>query len=294
MEFITKEVQTELGLTPEQIEKITPLYNTHIETVKGEFSELANKNAEGILTGVVAPVEKATGIKRADGEKVADYLTRSSTEHFRAKQTELDQIKADYEAKIKGVTGNDALKTEYEAMQTKLNGVLEKYADYDKLKEVADKYQPLEESHNLMKLEVSFGSVRPNFPESANPYEVDAKWNKMKQDILKTWNIDYIDGKAIAIDKENPNKREELKTLVEKNTDIAGLLNVHDPKGSGSNPKDLTKIEGVPFEVPSDLKEQMSAVDAQCVKEGLKLGTDPYSSRYKELFEKIKQKTATK
>lgn len=295
MEFITAEVQKEIGLTPEQIEKITPLYSGHIAELQKQWDGKANKDAEGILTGAATSIEKVTGIKRNEGEKIADYYTRSGSEFFKTKETEIGTLKADYEKKLKDFDGSPELKAELEQAKTKLNDLLQKQADYDSIKEKADKYEPLAQNFTRLELEVSFQSAMPTFPETVNPYEAKAKSDECKQNILKEWDVKFIEGQAIGVNKENPYKTEKLKDLILKDVEIAKLMEGRTQQGSNTNPANLQKIEGVPFDVPKGAtsSERTTLIRDYLAKQGIGTMHTQYSSKFEELNLKILQKTAT-
>jgi len=294
MEFINEEKQTELGLTAEQLAAITPLYNDHIANLKGEWDGKANTNAEAILNGAALSVEKTTGVKRTDGEKVADYIERSGSEFLKSQKTELETAKAEYATKLKEFKGDEATKAELEAARQKLDDAQKLLVDYDAIKEKAEKYEPLTQEYSTMKIEVAFGSVKPNFPDTVNPYEGKAKWDEFKAGVLKEWTVEYKDGKAIAKNNENPHKEVALSELLAKDESITTLMQGRQQQGSGTSPKGLEKIEGVPFEVPKggDVKDLVPLIQAQCAKEGWVKGTPSYSARFKELNDRVMQKTA--
>lgn len=296
MEFITKEIETKLGLTPEQIEGIKPLYNDHIATIKGDWDKKANENAENILEGAVKRVQEKHGFTEARkaGEKYADYLDRVSDKKFEVTKSELETAKADLEKKTKEFKGDESLKSELIESQKKYDAALKKYADYDTIKEKADKYDPLTAQFSSMEQEVCFGNAKPVFPDTVNPYEADAKWNNVKSGILKDWDIKFKDGKGIAINKENPHKIEDLKKLIDQHEDIKGLLDVKKATGSGARQASKKTIEGVPFEVPAELDytERVKLIREQCTKEGLDNTSPEWSRRFSELNALLTQKTA--
>lgn len=296
MEFINEDKQTELGLTPEQISGLTPLYESHLAEVKKGWDGVANKNAEGIINGAIDPIVKATGINRNEGEKAADFLTRVGTSYLSEKQSELDKIKSDYEEKIKGVKGSETLASEYEAMKVKHDEVLQKYADYDELKEKAVKADEYGQQLSTLKLEVAFGEVKPNFPESVNKYEAAAKWNELKNSILDKNTIEIVDGVPMAVDKENPHKVTKLQDLVEKDEEINALAKGRQQGGTGAKQVDKETIDGVPFEVPVNAtsEDRTKLIKEYLTKKGISPISDEYSKQFSELNIKILQKTATK
>jgi len=298
MEFINEEIKTQRGLTPEQIEGVKPLYENYVATLKAEWDKKANENAENILTGATKKWQEVSGIaeERKPGEKWADYYNRVLPMTNKAEREKVTSLQTQYEQKLKDFKGDESKQKEMDEIKKKLDETLQKYADYDTLKEKADKYDPLANQLSTMELEVSFSNVKPTFPDTVNPYESDAKWNGVKSEILKEWDIKFKDNKAIAINKENPYKIEDLKKLVDQHQDIKGLMTVTKQAGTGAKQASKKTIEGVPFEVPAelDVKERVELIRAQLLKEGLDPITNAsaHSKRFAELNEKLTQKTA--
>ena len=294
MEFINEEKQTELGLTPEQVAGMQPLYESHVADLKGGWDGIANKNAEGIINGAISPIIKETGINRNDGEKAADYLTRVGTSFLSGKTAELDRVKAEYEGKIKGVNGSETLSAEYEAMKIKHDEVLQKYSNYDELSEKAAKADEYGTQLSTMKLEVAFGNVKPSFPDTVNKYEAVAKWNELKAAIMETNTIELVDGVAMAVDKENPHKVAKLQDLVDKNEGIANLIQGRQQGGTGAKEASKVTIEGVPFEVPANAtsEDRNKLIKEYLLKQGVSLISAEYSKKFSEYNTIILQKTA--
>ena len=291
MEFqITEDFGTAAGLNPEQITaiqtEVNGFYSTQIADLKKQWDGKAHENAQGILSGAATPVEKATGIKRNEGEKLGDYFNRVGSEYLGTKQTEIDALKSDYESKLKEFEGGDALKSELNKTRADLDSALQKYADYDTLKETAEKYNPLAEKYSKLEHEVCFGSVRPNFPDTVNKYEAEAKYNAWKQSVEKDWEVRFEDGTAIAVNKENKYKIEDLKSLLEKDNDILELLKGRQQTGIGSKQVELSKIEGVPFDVPLEAKTD-SSIRAKAINEYLQKQNIPHHSS--EYAQKMKE-----
>lgn len=295
MEFLNEEKQTELGLTPEQVEGLKPLYNEHIAGVKQEWDGKANKDAEGILTGAAVSVEKTTGLKRNEGEKIADYITRAGGEYLKGKESEINTLKDDYEKKLKDFDGSSDLKTELENAKAKLDEAQQKYADYDALKEKAEQYEPIAQKYSELNLKVSFKDAMPAFPDTVNPYELAAKTKQVEADILKEWDVKFEDGKGIGVNKENPHKVEELKNLVAKHELIKELTTTRQQTGIGAKQKELNKIEGVPFDVPTNAtsKERATLIKEYLAKEGISNMSPEYAPKFAELNTKMLQKTAS-
>lgn len=293
---LDKEFIESVGLDENQVRATTEFFSTKLADAKleieNQYKDTANKNAEGIINGAIEPIVKATGIQRNEGEKAADFLTRVGSSYLSEKQSELDKVKADYEQKIKGVQGSETLAKEYEAMKLKHDEVLKKYADYDEIREKAEKADEYGQQLSGLKLEVSFGKVRPNFPESVNPFEADAKWNAFKKSVLEKNTIELVEGEAIAIDKENPHKTTKLKDLVEKDTELSELLKGRQQGGLGAKEADKVTIDGVPFEVPKNAgaKERATAIREYLTKQGI----DPISDQWTLEFAKYNKAITSK
>lgn len=142
-----------------------------------------------------------------------------------------------------------------------------------------------------MKIMTAFSDVKPAFPDTVNSYEADAKWNEFKSNVLKDWNIEMVDGEAIAISKENKHKQQKLKEMVAKDENISDLLKGRQQKGPNGNPADLVTIEGVPFKVPNGATsaERSKLIRDYLTKEGISTTDASYASKFAELNKKIKE-----
>ncbi|WP_299116923.1 hypothetical protein [uncultured Winogradskyella sp.] len=292
MEF-TPEFIEQNGLSEEQVKGITTLATDHIATLKKDWDGKANQNAEGILNGVIKSTQEKFGlnIEREQGEKYADYIERITGSHFETKQQEIDRLKGEYETKMKDFKGGDALKGELDAAKEKLDQALQKYANYDEIADKAKNYEDLIPKYRTLKEEVSFNSVKPLFPETVNPYEADAKWNAFKNEIKEKYTIEFVDNKAIAIDKENEHRRVDLSDLLSKNDEIQGLLEGRQQKGTGAEPKKLHVVEGVPFKVPENatIKEVSTLIKEYLATINISVTSPDYGSKFAELNAKITQ-----
>ncbi len=251
MEFITTEIATELGLTPETIEKIKPLYDGHIATLKKDWDGVANTNAEKIIDGAISKISEVTKIPRNQGEKGADYIVRAGNEHLSTLKTDLETAKTEYAQKLKDFKGDEATKAELEQSKQALDDAKKLLADYDSIKEKADKYEPLQSEYLNMKLNVAYANVKPSFPQEVNAYEAKAKWDEFVKTTNENWIIEIVDNEPIAISKENEHKRMKLAELVSADKNITELLAGRQQNGTGANPKSKT-IDGVPFSVPEN------------------------------------------
>ncbi len=118
-----------------------------------------------------------------------------------------------------------------------------------------------QENEKLMK-GIAFGKVKPTFPDTANEFEVKAKWNEFESGVLKDWNLEFDENhEPFCISKENKHKTVKLADLVEKDEKLAALRQGRKLKGPGVN-TDVTMITiaDVPFQVPAKATpEQRSA-----------------------------------
>lgn len=292
MEF-TSEFIEQQGLSEEQVKGITSFTQEQFATKQKEWDGLANKNAEGIINGAINSIQKQFGteLKREEGEKAADYLTRFSSTVVSGKQSELEILKSDYETKIKGVKGSETLSKEYEAMKTEREEILKKYADYDTLKEKAEKADVYGQELSQLNLQVAYGNVKPSFPAEANKFEVDAKWNAFIEDVNKDYIIKVIDGKSKAIDKKNEFNIIDLNEIVLKDTNIQGLLKGRQQEGTGAKQVDLKSVDGVPFKVPvnADGKTRSKLIKEHLASKGIDNMHNDYSSKFAELNKTILQ-----
>ena len=289
MDFLTQEKITELGLTTEQVSSIAPLYNETIATLKKEWDNKANENAEGILQGAALKVTEVTKATRNQGEKIADFIVRASQQHLNNLKTDLETAKEEYNQKLKDFKGDEATKAELAQAKQALDEAKKTLADYDAIKDKASKYEPLETEYKNLKLQVAFQSVKPNFPESVNPYEAKAKWDEFVKGVEGKYIIELVDGEAICKDKENEYKVVKLKDLVSDNESIKTLVAGRQQQGTGG--KAITKkIEGMPFEIPENASRQEihKLIESHIIsKEGIKISDSKYATRFSELWGKI-------
>lgn len=290
MDFITTELATELGLTPETIEKLTPLYNNKVADIKKDFEGTANTNAERIIEGAVKSTEDSTGVKREVGEKNADYLKRAGGVFLSNLKTELETAKADYQAKLKDFKGDEATSAELKQAKDDLDKAKQTLADYDSVKEKASKYDETVEQLSGLKLQVAFQSVKPTFPDTVNAYEAKAKWDEFTKDVREKYTIELVDGEAICKDKDNEYKTFKLKDLADKDAELSKLLQGRKQDGTGARGLDLKKIEGVPFEVPKDAtgEQRSTLIKDYLVSQGISITSPQYSTKFAELNTKIK------
>lgn len=283
---LTEEQITELGLSEENAPKVSSFLAEQIATTKQSFEGLANENAEKILTGASKKIFDDTKVERQQGEKVGDYLTRAWSEFNANRLTEVNRLKTDYETKIKGFKGNEDLISKITNLEGEKDTLLQKYANYDELKDKAEKYDPLAEKYDATKKQVAFNSIKPNFPKEVNKYEADVKWKAFQKSILDNYSIEIVDGEPIAISNENEHRRLKLSDLLTKDESITSLMQGRQQQGTGSQQANLADIEGVPFKVPEGADTQ---VRTKLIKEYLtsEKGMNPMSAEYTKEFARI-------
>lgn len=291
MEFITEEVKTELGLTDDQIKGLEPKFNDYIGNQKGEWDKKANENAEKIISGAAKYAQEKFGvtIEREQGEKYGDYLNRISEKANESSKAEVTRLKSEYDQKLKDFKGGDALQSELQEAKRKLDEAQQRYADYDDLKAKADQFEPLQQQFGTMKEQVAFGGVKPTFSDTVNPYEAKAKWEAFVSGVKAKWNVEIVDGEAVAIDKENPHKTAKLSDLVKADADLSALSTGRQQQGTGARPS--KKFEGLDYELPEnpDSEAITKAIDEKLSKQGISKTSDEYAKKFREEFLKVKE-----
>jgi len=295
---LSKEIIESHKLTEDQVKAVTEYGKSVIASEKGKIEEewktKAHTDAQGILSGAATSIEKLTGIKRKDAEKIAEYIERSANEYTNTQKSELEKLKNDYEEKIKGVKDAGALKDEYEKMKLSQDAILKKYADYDSVKEKAQQAGEYEKQLSELKLEVAFAKAKPSFPDTVNPYESKAKWDEFTKKLLEKNTIELVDGEPIVVDKENKYKQEKLVDVVAKDEAIQGLLKGRQQTGIGAKPVDKKTIEGVPFEVPvnADTKTIGQTIRDYLAKQNVALTSTEYPVLFSKYMTAIQQQKA--
>lgn len=288
---INEEISKELELNEDQVEKLNAYGSDTVADLQkswdDKLKEDGNKYAEGILSGAADKVQKETGIERQQGEKLADYFARSGQSFLSDKQKALDDMKGEYEEKIKGVKDGSKLKEELDTYKSKV-AELEESAGYK------DKFESLNQEHLSLKKQMAYSSIRPNFPETANKYEVDAKWNEFVKGIEENFKIENVEGTWKAIDKENEYKQKDLAELVKENEAIQSLLEAEESgktKGFNGKPASVKKIEGLPFEVPTGATsaELSKLINEHLDKQGISKTDGARAKRFAELHKTAKE-----
>lgn len=293
---LTEDFIKELGITPEQAEKVNGYYDTNvIPELKKSWDGKANENAEGILSGASKYAQEKFGVEleREQGEKYGDYLTRIAEAGLSSKQQKLKEKEAELEEKLKNFKGSDEVKQQLLDSQKKNDDLLKQIAELEPLKGYDEKYNTATKELQGLKLEVSFTNVKPKFPENVNKYEAEAKWNEFKNGVLEKNTIELIDGISYAIDKENPHKKTKLSELVDGDGNLKELLQGRQQGGSGAKQVDFKKVEGIPFDIPQNAStEDISKLTKEHLVKKLGSVTHPnYSKEFLEILMKV-QKSA--
>ncbi len=291
---LTKEFIEEHKLDEAQVTAITGYVDTEIvPSLKKEYDGKANENAEGILTGAGKYAKEKLGVDldREQGEKIGDYLSRVLDAKFSNQEADIVKRQGEIDKKLKDFKGGDELKQALLDEKEKNDKLLQQVAELEPLKGIDEKYNTQSETLSKLKREVAYGGVKPNFPESVNKFEADAKWNAFKNGIEEKYNLELVDGKAVAIDKENEHKRFDLETLVAQDKDISELLKGRQQRGTGAAPVDFREVEGIPFKIPVNATSEdiTKLVREHTLKEVGDLMHPDYSKKFQELFLKVKK-----
>jgi len=295
MEF-QEEFIIQTGLTPEQVTAVSGVVSAHIAEEKKGWDSMANTNAEKIIDGALAQTEELTGIKRETGEKAADALQRINGLYFEGTKTALDRQKIELREKIKNSGSSDVLKQELEETRFKLDALQQKeakFADWEENDYKGKFEQANTELSNIQK-DIAFSSVKPNFPTTANEYEVKGKWTEFVSKTLETKKIEKnSSGDWVAVDKENKHLITPLSDLVKAEEKLTELQSGRQQTGAGTN-KTTVKIEGVPFAVPENAtsSERQQAIRDYLASKGLTSTSAEYSKEFAALNTKLLQKKA--
>ena len=292
MEF-TQEFITENGLTAEQVTAVTgELTKEFIPNLKKTYDGVANKNAEGILTGASDYAKEKLGIEfdREQGEKYGDFLKRALDSKFSSTQSALDLKQTEIDEKLANFKGGDEYKLQLEGMKGSNDLLLQRIAKLEPLEGLDEKYQGATTELSKLKREVGYNSVKPNFPKEVNTFEADSKWNSFISNIEKNYNIELVDGKPIAIDKENIHKTVDLQELVNQDKNISELLKGRQQGGTGAKQVSFKELDGIPFSIPENATgEQLSLIVREHVlKEVSDITSKEFSVKFGELYQKVK------
>jgi len=290
---LKSEVLEQLGLDEEKSKVLLE----SVEEIESTLSASANTNAEGILNGVAVSVEKLTGIKREKGQKYADYLSSASDNYFAGKTASLEKKEADLEARLKSAGTKEGVAEELESVKEQLRVLKEQEAKFAEWEEndYKGKYEEATNELSSIKENSAFNAAKPKFPESANEFEINYKWDKFKTGIKEKYNLINKDGETYVQDKENEFKTYKLSEMVKKDADLNALLNKK-PDGLGSKGKKDVQLDGIPFTLPENASsiEKSTAIKEYLLKKGLSVTSDAYSTEFTEIMSKINksQKTA--
>lgn len=282
---LTAEQITELGLTDENSPKVSSFLSDQIAEAKKDFNGKANKDAENILTGASEKIRKDTSIERNQGEKMGDYITRAWDEHNVIKTKKVTDALDEYNTKIRDFKGDKDLITKISSLEGEKDVLLKKYANFDEMKANAEKYPDLLEKYESNKLQVAFSGVKPNFPDTVNRYEAEAKWGEFKSGILDKYTIIFDDDKWKAKLKSNEYTIKTLSELVDSDDILSKLSEGRKQQGAGGKQIEKIEIEGVPFPVPKDVD---SKTKTELIKDYLTktVGIDPMSDSWSSEFAK--------
>lgn len=298
MEF-TKEFIEEQGLTPEQAAAATAYAVEQVAVLKKEWDGKAITNAEAIIEGAGKKTVSLTGVQRNEGEKWADYLERSSNLFFEGTKSSLDRKVAELDKKIKEGGGDATIKQELADTKEQLDRLKIKEAKFAEWEEndYKGKYEQASQDLSITHRRIAFDSVKPSFPDTANKFEVSAKWSSFQKATEGEYNIVLDDqNEPWAVDKTNEHKRYKLKDLVLKDEEVMTLAQGRNVIGTGTSIKNNVKIKDVPFEVPENAtaKERQDAVRDYLAGQNISKTSSEYSKRFSELNLKILGKTPAK
>lgn len=288
MEF-TQEFIQEIGLDEAQVSKISEFTDSHISELENGWKGKANENAEKILEGASSKVELLTGIHREKGQKIADYIGFASENYFKGQRSDLERKEKELDDKIKNAGHDDTLLKELEDTKSQLTKLKEKEAMFSDWEEndYKGKFEATSKELSDVRLNLAFNGVKPSFPESANEYEANYKWEQFKTGVLSKYEIKIVDNEAIVVDKDNEFKTQKLADLVKKDEGLSSLLK-GEKKGIGSKPKSI-KIKDVPFDVPENAtsQERTKVIREYLASKNIAITSPEYSKQFAELNSKI-------
>lgn len=283
MEF-TPEFITEQSLTPEQVTAIVSNVTGEIATLKLGWDGKANENAEGILKGAADYIKSQNNItlEREQGEKMGDYLKRVSDSHFSGKQGTLDAAILDYNSKVENFKGDAEVKSELAAQKTTNDGLLQKLALLEPLEGMDIKYGTLQKDYDSLNLNLAISQVKPTFPDTVNKFEAAAKWDGFLAEVSKTYDIKFVDNKAIAVSKENIHLQKDLISLVDADETLKGLLAGRKQNGPKGTPTDFIEIEKIPFAIPKDatMEQKSKAIREYLSTQGIPSTSKQYATEF--------------
>lgn len=287
---------TDNNLSSEQVTAINSFSSKSDTELKQGYEGKANKDAEGILTGAAAAVQKSFGFEspRGEGEKITDYFHRLGDLSVKGVLETGNKFKSDYETKLKDFKGNDALQSEFDLLKESSDIFKQKAASFEEWEKEDYKGKAEGRGKELLTLKrsLAFSGVKPNFPDSVNKFEADAKWKTFTDSVDAKYDFGIDEnGDSVLKDKTNEFSTVKLEDLVKENKELTDLLTATKNPGIGSKPS-TTSIEGVPFKVSENMtsKEITQKVKDYLVNEK-KIGefSPQFGDAFSELYSKIKQ-----
>jgi len=289
---LSKEFIEEHKLEEAQVKAVSELVASNIATLKGEWDGKANNDAEAILTGASKKITEVTGVSREQGEKIADFVSRSWGTFSEKEGSALKAKIAEYEDKIKNTKGSETLSAEFTQLKETYSELQKKEAAFDELTNsgIQEKYTTLQQELESMTLDVGFSSVKPNFPDTVNSFEAKARWDSFKQEILKENTLVRVEGEWMAINKENEHKQAKLSDLVGKDAELTKLLEGRQQNGMNGKETPKIKVEGIPFEIPENATtaETSKLIKDHLLSKGVPVSSDDYSVQFTAIHKKIK------
>ena len=292
---LDQQIIEQTGLTEDQVKAVTGYYSEQIPNLKKEWDGKANENAERIVEGAISSTIKEFGleIKRGEGEKNKDFLARVNKTVIEKEKESVNSLKSEYEIKLKEFKGGDALKSELDDVKKRLDQAQQKSAQFDEWSENDYKGKFEETTNKLteMSKRVSFAKVKPKFPDTVNPYELNAKWKEFETEIDTKYilSLDSND-EPICIDRENSHSKKKLADLVKENETVQSLMHEYQPNGLGAK---VIKIEGLPFSVKEG-ENVTTAIDTYLTSKGLRTTSQEYGIEYQKLWKAYREKTPNK
>ncbi len=280
------------GLSAEQVTAI----NTNNKASFDTLSSKANVDAEKILQGAAQYANSAAGLdlKRDQGEKYGDYLNRIGDQSMSSRSEKIAAQETEWSEKIKNFKGNEALQGEYNSLKEQSDVFKRKAVEFDEWSAAGYKDKAESSSKELVSLKqtIAFGGAKPNFPDSVNKYEADAKWREFKAGFLDKYTL-HLDeyGNAIGKAKDNEFDIVKLSDLVGKDATLTGLLK-GTSGGLSTAPAKEKKIDGVPFAVSEGMTSQditQKVTDYLVGERKLNEFSDEFASEFQKYYALVKQ-----
>ena len=296
MEFINEEFIKTNELNDTQVAAITKAGADYIANLQNDWDGRANENAEKIIEGAGKKQIETTGIERNQGEKWADYLTRSTDGYLLGSKASLDRKQTELDEKIKNAGSDETLKAELISAKDKIEGLQKIEAEHAEW--VKGDYKNLFEKANgelsATRKQVAYGNVKPKFADGVNEYEAKAKWNEFVKKVDEKYEIHLDDNNdPLYVDKENKFKTGKLSDLVKEDQELQALVKGRQLNGLGAKIKLDVDIEGVPFKVPENATptERQKAIKEYITGD---LKTPEFSPKYPALFADFNKKILEK